>query len=157
PAIFAKESPRRVLEEESQMVRSVYGSHMTNEVARRLAYHPRMVEPAMQILGSKVYIYQFKINAKAAFGGDRWEWHQDYIFWQKEDGMHTPRVVNAVIFLDEVNEFNGPLLFIPGSHKEGVIDVAAQDARSSRYQQSPAWISNLTASLKYALDQSVIA
>ena len=62
--------------------------------------------------------------------------------------MPTPRVVNAVLFLDEVNEFNGPLIFIPGSHKEGTIDVAAQDTRSSRYQQSPAWISNLTASLK---------
>ena len=157
PAIFAEESPRRVLEQDGKSVRSVYGSHMTNEVVRRLAYHPRMVKPAMQILGSAVYLYQFKINVKAAFGGDRWEWHQDYIFWQKEDGMPTPRVVNAVLFLDEVTEFNGPLLFIPGSHKEGTIDVAAQDTHSSHYQQSPAWISNLTASLKYSLNQSVIA
>lgn len=157
PAIFAEESPRRVLEKDGKSVRSVYGSHMTNEVARRFSHHPRIVKPAMQILGSDVYIYQFKINVKAAFGGDRWEWHQDYIFWQKEDGMPTPRIVNAVIFLDEVNEFNGPLIFIPGSHKEETIDVAAQDTHSSHYQKSPAWISNLTANLKYALDQSVIA
>ena len=157
PAIFAEESPRRVLEKDGQSVRSVYGSHVTNEVVRRFSHHPHMVRPAMQILGSKVYIYQFKINVKAAFDGDRWEWHQDYIFWQKEDGMPTPRVVNAVLFLDEVNEFNGPLIFIPGSHKEGIVDVAALDRRSSHYQNSPAWISNLTASLKYALDQSVIA
>jgi ectoine hydroxylase len=34
-----------------------------------------------------VYIYQFKINVKAAFGGDVWQWHQDYIFWRNEDGM----------------------------------------------------------------------
>lgn len=157
PAIFAEDSPRRVLEKESNIVRSVYGSHMTNEVACRLSHHGRIVEPAMQILGGKVYIYQFKINVKAAFGGDVWEWHQDYIFWRNEDGMPTSRVVNAVIFLDEVNEFNGPLIFIPSSHKEDVIDIIAQDTFPSGYQNSPAWISNVTASLKYSLDKGVVA
>src|SRR5947199_8251024 len=111
----------------------------------------------MQILGGKVYIYQFKINAKAAFGGDVWEWHQDYIFWQKEDGLPTANVVNAVIFLDEVHEFNGPLIFIPGSHKEGVIDVAPQEALPEGYEKNPAWISNLTARLKYSLNADIIA
>jgi Phytanoyl-CoA dioxygenase (PhyH) len=157
PAIFAEDSPRRVLEKEGNIVRSVYGSHTTNEVARRLSQHAWLVEPAMQILGGQVYIYQFKINAKAAFGGDIWEWHQDYIFWRNEDGMPTSRVINAVVFLDEVNEFNGPLILIPGSHKEDVIDVATRNTQSSAYQRSPAWISNLTASLKYSLDQVVIA
>lgn len=130
---------------------------MTNEVARRLAYRPRILEPAMQILDGKVYIYQFKINAKAAFAGDVWEWHQDYIFWRNEGGMPTPRVVNAVIFLDEVNEFNGPLIFIPGSHKDGVIGVAAREAHPSSYQTSPEWITNFTASLKYFLQKEVLA
>ena len=27
--------------------------------------------------------------------------------------------MNVAIFLDEVNAFNGPLMFIPGSHKRG--------------------------------------
>jgi ectoine hydroxylase-related dioxygenase (phytanoyl-CoA dioxygenase family) len=157
PTIFAEDSLRRVLEKESNIVRSVYGSHTTNEVAYRLAHHPRIVEPAMQILDGKTYIYQFKINAKAAFGGDVWEWHQDYIFWQNEDGMPLPRVVNAVIFLDEVHEFNGPLIFIPGSHQEGVIDVRARNVLPSGYQNNPAWISNLTADLKYSLDKGALA
>jgi L-proline 4-hydroxylase len=157
PSIFAEDSPRRVLEKESNIVRSVYGSHTTNEIAHRLSLHPRLVEPAMQILGSKVYVYQFKINAKAAFGGDVWEWHQDYVFWCKEDGMPTARVTNAVVFLDEVNEFNGPLIFIPGSHKENVIDTAAREDLPPAYANSPAWISNLTASLKYALGKNIIA
>lgn len=157
PAIFAEDSPRRVLEKESNIVRSVYGSHLTNEVAYKVSRHPRLLQPAMQILGGNVYVYQFKINAKAAFGGDLWEWHQDYIFWQDEDGMPTTCVVNVVIFLDEVNEFNGPLIFIPGSHKEGIISTAAQEQTPSGYQDSPAWISNLTADLKYSLDKTVIA
>jgi ectoine hydroxylase len=161
PAVFAEALPSRVVEKEGGAVRSVYGSHTKNEVFRRLSRHPRIVRPAMQILDGEVYVYQFKVNAKAAFDGDVWDWHQDYVFWLEEDGMPTARVANVLIFLDEVNEFNGPLFLIPGSHKEGVISVAARDAfdganRPATYANSPRWISNLTASLKYSLDRETV-
>lgn len=157
PSIFAEDTPRRVLEKKGNVVRSVYGSHTVNEVARRLSQHSRIVEPAMQMLEGDVYVYQFKINAKAGFGGDIWEWHQDYIFWRNEDGMSDSRVTTAAIFLDEVTEFNGPLILIPGSHKEGVIDISARNGVPSGYQDSPTWISNLTASLKYSLSKNEIS
>jgi hypothetical protein len=164
PAIFTENSPRRVVEKDGGVVRSVYGSHLNNDVFQRVTRHPRLVEPAMQILKSKVYVYQFKINAKKAFGGDNWEWHQDYIFWRKEDGMPTARVTSIVIYLDDVTEFNGPLFLIPGSHKEGVIEVSpldenpAQDIRQHEtYRDSPNWIANLTTKLRYSLDQVIVA
>lgn len=164
PTVLAKDTPARVVEKEGDVVRSVYGSHTKNEVFRRLAQHPRLVEPVKEILGGEVYVYQFKINAKSAFDGDVWEWHQDYIFWLKEDGMPTSRVVNALIFLDEVNEFNGPLYLIPGSHREGVIEVPALDVSVmqqsnslSPYTEKPTWIYNLTAKLKYSIDRSTVA
>lgn len=163
PLIFAEDSPRRVLEKDGNVVRSVYGSHKHNEVFQRLVRLPRIVDPVVTFLRSKVYVYQFKINSKAAFGGDRWEWHQDYEFWRKEDGMPVPRVINVVIYLNEVSEFNGPMFLIPCSHNEGVIDVpnreaafAGKNGRPEGYEDSPVWISNLTAELKYSLDQSVV-
>lgn len=157
PTIFAEDSPRRVLEKDRSTVRSVYGTHMTNKLFNHLSQHPRIANPAAQILGSGIYIYQFKINMKAAFSGDIWAWHQDYIFWRNEDGMPAARVINAVIFLDDVSEFNGPLILIPGSHKENVINTSARDEAGSLYQNSPAWISNLTADLKYSLGKETIA
>ncbi len=164
PSIFKEDSPRRVLEKEGRSVRSVYGSHVSNPVFGRLTQLPRIVEPAMRIVGSEVYVYQFKINTKAAFGGDVWEWHQDYVFWRNEDGLAKPRVANVAVYLHEINEFNGPLFLIPGSHREGVIEVAAKDEwyrskknRPQPYQDSPAWLPNLTANLKYSLDQEVVA
>jgi ectoine hydroxylase len=164
PTVFADDTRRKVMEKEGRTVRSVYGSHVSNQTYQRLSRHPRIVLPAMRILGSRVYVYQFKINAKAAFGGDVWEWHQDYIFWLKEDGMPTARALNVMIFFDEVNEFNGPLFLIPGSHHEGMIDVTARDALTASqagmpasYRDSPAWISNLTARLKYSLDRNTVA
>jgi len=165
PALFAEDTPSRVVENTGG-VRSVYGSHTTNEVLRRLSRHPKIVNPAMQILDDQVYVYQFKINAKAAFSGDIWEWHQDYVFWLKEDNLPSARVINAVIFLDEVNEFNGPLFLIPGSQKEGMVDVAAHDAPGSSSAEGeqnsadpnrPSWLSNLTADLKYSLSRNVVA
>ena len=159
--VFAEDTPKRVLEKDGGAVRSVYGSHLTNEVFHCLSRHPRIVGPVQQLLGNDVYVYQFKINAKVAFGGDVWEWHQDYVFWQREDGMPADRVASVSIFLDEVNEFNGPMFLIPGSHAEGVIDCQArpQDevTRDKIYERSPAWISNLTANLKYALNRETVS
>ena len=157
PAAFAEDSPRCVLEEGGRVVRSVYASHTTNETFRRLSEDPRLVAKAMKLLGGEVYIHQFKINAKAAFGGDRWEWHQDYVFWREEDGMPTARVTNVAVFLDEVNEFNGPLLLIPGSHREEVIEVEGRSEIPAAYADSPTWITNLTADLKYSLPREIVA
>jgi ectoine hydroxylase len=157
PVVFGEDSERRVLERDGRIVRSVYGAHLSNEIFKRLSLHPRLVEPARQILGGDVYIYQFKINAKVGFGGDIWEWHQDYIFWRNEDGMPAPRAVNATVFRDEVHEFNGPMQVIPGSHTEGVIELRGREGVPSEYSDSPEWISNLTADLKYSIDRSNVA
>jgi ectoine hydroxylase-related dioxygenase (phytanoyl-CoA dioxygenase family) len=157
PREFGEDSPRRVVENQTGIVRSIYGSHFTNPVLQRLTRHPRLLQPAMQILGSKVYTYQFKINAKAAFGGDVWEWHQDFIFWHKEDGMPSSRVTSVAIFLDEVTEFNGPLFVIPRSHREGAIDLAPRPAPDyAESEGDKPWLSNLTVGLKYALDKKKV-
>ena len=157
PELFADRSERRVVEKGSGAVRSVYGSHSTNEVFRRLAHHPRLVEPALQILRNPVYIYQFKINAKVAFLGDVWEWHQDYIFWQREDGVPAPELVTLSVFLDEVTEFNGPLLLVPGSHQAGVIEPPPKEGIPEGYEGSPDWIANLMADLKYSVDKDSLS
>jgi hypothetical protein len=156
PALFAEDSERRVLEKGGGSVRSVYGSHETNEVFHRLVRQPRLLAPAMQILGSPVYVYQFKINAKNAFVGDVWEWHQDYVFWQREDGVPEPRLVTFSVFLDEVHDFNGPLMLVPGSHREGVIEPPRTGGVPQGYEERPDWIANLTASLKYSVDRGAL-
>jgi ectoine hydroxylase len=80
-------------------------------------------------------MHQFKINGKAAFDGDVWQWHQDYGTWLNDDLMPTERAMNVAIFLDDVTEYNGPLMFIPGSHKKGVVD-AKHDVTTTSY---PLW------------------
>ena len=157
PDIFAEDSPRRILER-SGAVRTVFAAHQSNPVYGCLTRLRRLVEPAEQLLGSEVYIHQFKINAKVALEGEQWEWHQDFLYWHKEDAMPAPRVLTAAVYLQDVNEFNGPMLIIPGSHREGMVNVGAKDepARGADGAPAPAWMSTLTADLKYKIDKDIL-
>ena len=83
-----------------------------------------MIHPVEQIFGEKVYMHQYKINAKAAFTGDVWQWHQDYGTWARDDGMPEPRAMNIAIFLDEVMPINGPLMLVPRSQHAGVLKAS---------------------------------
>jgi ectoine hydroxylase len=157
PMLAAEEGPKRVLEKDGVSVRSVYGPHLTDPLFDRLTRDRRLLDPVRRIMGVDTYVHQTKINFKKGFGGDVWKWHQDYIFWLKEDGVPKPRLITAAVYLDEVTEFNGPLFIIPGSHKESVIDVDADDTALSSYRESPTWISNLTAELKYSLPKEGVA
>ena len=138
PDLYAQYRPENVRERGSDAVRTNFAAHMYSAPFARLARHPRMVEPVMQIFGEPVYMHQFKINGKMAFEGDLWQWHQDYGTWQADDLMPEARAMNVAIFLDEVNEFNGPLMFIPGSHTLGVLD-AEHDVTTTSY---PLWTIN---------------
>ena len=135
PRLYAQQRPENVREKGSDAVRTNFAAHMYSYPFAKLARHPRMVEPVMQICGNELYMHQFKVNGKMAFDGDVWQWHQDYGTWKNDDLMPEPRAMNVAIFLDEVNEFNGPLMFIPASHKLGVVD-AQHDTSTTSY---PLW------------------
>ncbi|MBT5413657.1 MAG: proline hydroxylase [Rhodospirillaceae bacterium] len=135
PAIFAQRREENVREKTGDAVRSAFAVQTYNPVFAGLAHHPRLIDPAMQLTGGPVYIHQFKVNAKAAFDGDIWQWHQDYGTWARDDLMPEPRALNLAVFLDDVTEFNGALMFIPRSHKKGVIE-AGHDTITTSY---PLW------------------
>ncbi|AXK83302.1 proline hydroxylase [Pseudolabrys taiwanensis] len=124
-----------VWREKTGAPRTAFAAHTFSPVFELLARHPRLIEPLRQLFGEDVYVHQFKLNAKAAFEGDVWQWHQDYGTWQRDDGMPAPRAMNIAVFLDEVMPINGPLLLIPKSHKQGVFD-AGHDKSTTSY---PLW------------------
>jgi len=135
PELYSRREAYNVREKGSDVVRTNFAAHLISAPFARLARHPRMVQPVMDLLGEELYMHQFKVNGKMAFEGDVWQWHQDYGTWLNDDLMPTERAMNVAIFLDDVTEFNGPLMFIPGSHKKGVLD-AQHDTRTTSY---PLW------------------
>jgi ectoine hydroxylase len=126
---------QEVWREKTGAPRTAFAAHTYNEAFRLMAHDRRLVEPLEQLFGEGVYVHQFKINAKAAFEGDVWQWHQDYGTWARDDGMPQPRAMNISIFLDEVLPINGPLMLIPRSHKYGTL-AAGHDTSTTSY---PLW------------------
>jgi ectoine hydroxylase len=153
PKIFAEHRPEIVREKDGVTPRTSFAAHTYNRVFAKLARHPRLIEPIEQVFGEKLYIHQFKINAKAAFDGDIWQWHQDYGTWKRDDEMPEPRAMNIALFLEEVNEFNGPLLFIPGSHQLGVAE-AGHDTTTTSY---PLWTIDSAAITKLVERGGIVA
>ncbi|HEY5870896.1 MAG TPA: phytanoyl-CoA dioxygenase family protein, partial [Candidatus Tectomicrobia bacterium] len=76
--VFAEETEANIREKKSGEVRTAMGLHLRHPVFDRLSHHPRLVEPARQLLGPELYIQQTKINVKAAFDGEVWQWHYDF-------------------------------------------------------------------------------
>tara|TARA_B100000745_G_scaffold35436_1_gene21993 strand:+ start:493 stop:1281 length:789 start_codon:yes stop_codon:yes gene_type:complete len=124
-----------VVRESSGVARTAFAAHTYNEGFRLLGAHPRLIEPVMQLLDEDVYMHQYKVNAKAAFDGEVWQWHQDFGTWHRDDEMPEPRAMNIAVYLDDVTPANGPLLFIPGSHKDGTLP-AGHDIETTSY---PLW------------------
>jgi len=141
--------PSRAMERDGKTARALHGCHSDDSIFDRLTRSPLLLESAKRILQSEVYLYQFKINLKAAFNGDVWPWHQDYIFWRNEDGMPKPQAVNAVVFIDEVTEFNGPIYFIPRSHSHGCLETAQSNV--GKRNDGSDWRDNVSADLKYQI------
>ncbi len=154
--LVREDTPGRVLENNQKTVRALHGCHITSKIFHHLVLHPSLLEPAKQILASEVYVYQFKINFKTAFEGDLWPWHQDFVFWDKEDGMVSPRALNVAVFLDDVNEFNGPMYFISGSHNQTYTHLQTPSQETASNGEKAEWMNSFVANLKYTIDRATI-
>jgi ectoine hydroxylase len=106
-----------VTEPGSGDVRSVFNVHRLNELFATLVRDPRVLNVAREVLGGDVYIHQSRINYKPGFKGKEFYWHSDFETWHWEDGMPAMRALSCSILLTDNDEFNGPLMLIPGSHR----------------------------------------
>ncbi|WP_267244924.1 phytanoyl-CoA dioxygenase family protein [Streptomyces sp. PR69] len=149
--ISTQRRPEVVYEEDSPVVRALHGCHDFDDVCHRLVRLPVFLDYAETILGGPVYVYQFKVNMKQAREGAAWPWHQDFVFWHREDGMPDPHAVNIAVFLDDVYDTNGPLEVIPGSHHLGLIDVTAESGEGPSHD----WHAHVSAKLEYTVPDEV--
>lgn len=106
-----------IIEPKSHAVRSVFRVHRKSDLFRSICCDPRITNIVRQLLGGDVTIQQSRINFKPEFNGKEFFWHSDFETWHVEDGMPRMRAVSVSIGLTENNEFNGPLMVVPGSHK----------------------------------------
>jgi len=136
PVLFADGHEGNIIERASGEVRTSMGLHLRDDRFAALVRHPRLVGPALQVRAEPLYIQQVKVNVKAAFSGEVWQWHYDFATHHEEDGVPKPLALNLHVFLDDVSEFNGPLWFVPGTHTVGA-HGAHLDTATTSY---PLWV-----------------
>ncbi len=77
---------------------------------------PRLAEIARSLVGRRsIRLWHDHAFIKPAKDGAETKWHQDFPYWP----MNEPGALSCWIALDDVNEKNGCLSFIPGSHMKG--------------------------------------
>ncbi len=91
--------------------------HKRDPVFREVLTRSGVTQVINDLLGPDVALITSKLNTKAPGGGAAVEWHQDWAFYP-----HTNDDLLAVgLLLEDVEEDNGPLMGIPGSHKGPVL------------------------------------
>jgi ectoine hydroxylase len=121
PAIVRREET--ITEPSSNAVRSIFRVHVLSAALARLTRDPRLLNVARQLLGSEVYIHQSRANMKPGFKGKEFYWHSDFETWHIEDGMPSMRALSCSVLLTDNNECNGPLMLVPGSHRQFIACV----------------------------------
>ncbi|MEX0922799.1 MAG: ectoine hydroxylase [Rhodovibrionaceae bacterium] len=109
-----------IVEPGSEEVRSIFRLHEMSAVFERLIADERLLAIAEHILDDAVYTHQSRANFKPAFKGKEFDWHSDFETWHSEDGMPRMRALSMSITLSENTPHNGPLMLIPGSHRQFV-------------------------------------
>jgi len=91
--------------------------HQVHAVFKEYMQSDALLELIQPLLGSNIRMNNSKLNTKAAQGGTAVEWHQDWAFYP-----HTNDNLLAVgVMLSDINEEDGPLQMVPGSHREPVL------------------------------------
>jgi len=107
-------------------VRRIKAPHLHHAAYAALVRHPKIVAVLQDLWGPDIRFDTAKLNLKSAGFGAAVEWHQDWAFYP-----HTNDDLAAVgVMMDDMELENGPLLIIPGSHRDPVVhDHHGEDGR----------------------------
>ena len=107
------EDPNRVLFHAIGAWRITTGFH-------DLFWSPAYRMAAYQLMGGSLRLFHDQLFCKPARHGGVVAWHQDYSYWTFTRPMHH---LTCWIGLDDANQENGCLYFVPGSHRWGLLPI----------------------------------
>ena len=113
-------------EDSSSTLRLVRNVHKKNGFFRELALGKDLMSLAQQLSSSNPTLLNTKLNFKNAFTGEQFDWHQDSIYL----GEEYKNSIAFIIAVDDVTHQNGPMMVIPRSHENGIINVPHRDKMS---------------------------
>jgi ectoine hydroxylase-related dioxygenase (phytanoyl-CoA dioxygenase family) len=85
-----------------------------SEAYRKVLWEGPVVDRVAGLIGPDVKFHHCKLNLKLPGMGTYVGWHQDHPF----DPHTNDNVLAALVMLDDMNDENGCLMVVPGSHRE---------------------------------------
>jgi len=92
--------------------------HKIDPIYWDVLVNSRMTQVLNTLIGPDVLLQTSKLNTKAPGGGQAVEWHQDWAFYPATNDS----MLAFGLMLEDVDQENGPLQVIPGSHKGPVLE-----------------------------------
>jgi non-heme Fe2+,alpha-ketoglutarate-dependent halogenase len=94
------------------------GAHIAMTAVDELVRHPGILEPVAALLGPDLMVWDSDVIIKEAGSEGFISWHQDLRYW----GVDSTDAVTAWLALTDASGAMGCMRFIPGSHREGLVD-----------------------------------
>ena len=93
-----------------------YKSSLVFPWVDRLMRKPKILDLVEDLLGPNLMVWTTHLYPKEPSDGRFISWHQDSAHW----GLDSSKILTVWVALTEVNEANGCMRMMPGSHKGGV-------------------------------------
>ncbi len=110
-------------EKKSQLT-AMHDLHLYSQPWSRAVTHARLTEAMSDLLGPDVELHHSTMHIKPPETGHPFPMHQDWAFYQHQDG----RYVDVLVHLDDTCHANGEIRFLAGSHQQGALEHITQTA-----------------------------
>ncbi len=95
-------------------------------IFRKLLYDARLLDMVQDFIGPNIMLFHDQALYKPKHDGGAVFWHQDNSYWK----CRPANLVSLWLTLDDADEQNGALHFIPGSHLKPVHHVKAESTNA---------------------------
>lgn len=94
---------------------SISTAHLKYPLIYDLLSHEKILAPVKDLLGDDIIGWGAHFFCKMPNDGKRVPWHQDCVYWP----LTPSRTLTVWLAIDDVDESNACMKFIPGSHLDG--------------------------------------
>lgn len=110
-------------EKKSQLT-AMHDLHFYSQPWSQAVTNPRLTEAMSDLLGPDVELHHSTMHIKPPETGHPFPMHQDWAFYQHQDG----RYVDVLVHLDDTCHANGEIRFLAGSHQQGALEHITKTA-----------------------------
>lgn len=136
PPIYTPEEMQRINAELPELLKLLHPGetakdirewHETSTYLYEIVMNPKIHDLVEGIIGPNFYCWASSFFIKEPFTKSTVGWHQDAYYWP----MEPHNTVTVWLAFDNVDEENGAMKLIPGSHKAGLIKHQRRDKTDS--------------------------